>query len=171
MRSLTRAHSRKRPALVETKISSVVAYKSFDCSIFLFLLFSVSTADTIQVQYIQQGSLKIDTNNARWTHRTSSNGFMAFSYYGEVVKHSLDADADADYNVSEFKFKTPILINGSAVVEVSGENSLLIFSSEGIFIGVDIQVGKAKSGLKKSVGGYCVSDQRAYGKELNVTAS
>ena len=94
---------------------------------------------------------------------------MAFSYYGEVVPHSLDADAH--YNVSEFKFKTPILINGSAVVEVSGENSLLIFSSEGIFIGVDIQVGKAKSGLKKSVGGYCVSDQRAYGKELNVTAS
>ena len=92
---------------------------------------------------------------------------MAFSYYGEVVQHSLDAGAH--YNVSEFKFKTPILINGSAVV--SGENSLLIFSSEGIFIGVDIQVGKAKSGLKKSVGGYCVSDQRAYGNELNVTAS
>ena len=94
---------------------------------------------------------------------------MAFSYDGEVVPHSLHAEAH--YNVSEFKFKTPILINGSAVVEVSGENSLLIFSSEGIFIGVDIQVGKAKSGLKKSVGGYCVSDQRAYGKELNVTAS
>ena len=147
----------------------MVAYKSFDCSISLFLLFSVSTADTIQVQYIQQETLKIDTNNARWTHRTSSNGFMAFSYYGEIVQHSLDAKAH--YNVSEFKFKTPILINGSAVVEVSGENSLLIFSSEGIFIGVDIQVGKAKSGLKKSVGGYCVSDQRAYGKERNVTAS
>ena len=92
---------------------------------------------------------------------------MAFSYCGEIVQHSLDAKVH--YNVSEFKFKTPILINGSAVV--SGENSLLIFSSEGIFIGVDIQVGKAKSGLKKSVGGYCVSDQRAYGKELNVTAS
>ena len=94
---------------------------------------------------------------------------MAFSYYGEIVPHSLDAGAH--YNVSEFKFKTPILINGSAVVKVSGENSLLIFSSEGIFIGVDIQVGKAKSGLKKSVGGYCVSDQRAYGKERNVTVS
>ena len=95
---------------------------------------------------------------------------MAFSYYGEVVKHSLEAGAH-HYNVSEFKFKTPILINGSAVVEVSGENSLLISSKEGIFIGVDIQLRRAKSGLKKLVGGYCVSNQRAYGKELNITAS
>ena len=94
---------------------------------------------------------------------------MAFSYYGEIVQHSLDAGAD--YAVSEFEFKTPILINGSAVVEVSGENSLLISSKEGIFIGVDIHVRKAKSGLKKFVGGYCVSNQRAYGKELNITAS
>ena len=87
---------------------------------------------------------------------------MAFSYYGEIVQHSLDPGTH--YVVSQFKFKTPILINGSAVVEVSGENSLLISSTEGIFIGVDIQVGKAKSGFNKSVGGYCVSDQRAYGK-------
>ena len=94
---------------------------------------------------------------------------MAFSYYGEIVQHSLDAGAD--YKVSEFEFKTPILINGSAVVDVSGENSLLISSKEGIFIGVDIQVGKVKVGLKKSVGGYCVSYQRAYGKELNITGS
>ena len=94
---------------------------------------------------------------------------MAFSYYGEIVQHSLDAGAD--YTVSEFEFKTPILINGSAVVEVSGENSLLISSKEGIFIGVDILVGKVKGGLKKSVGGYCVSNQRTYGKELNITAS
>ena len=97
---------------------------------------------------------------------------MAFSYYGEIVQHSLDAGAhNSQYSVAEFKFKTPILINGSAVVEVSGENSLLIFSTEGIFIGVDIQVGKVKSGLNKTVGGYCVSNQSAYGKELNITAS
>ena len=121
--------------------------------------------NTYQVQYIQQGVLEIDTTVARWTHKTSSNGFMAYSYYGEIESKTLviEASRDVAYNVSKFEFQTPILINGTAVVEISGANSLIISSKEGIFIGVDFDVGKTKVELTKNVGGFCVSDKKAKG--------
>ena len=90
---------------------------------------------------------------------------MAYSYHGEIESKTLvtEADENVEYKVSKFEFQTPILINGTAVVEISGTNSLILSSKEGIFIGVDIDVGKTRVGLNKTVGGFCVSDKKAKG--------
>ena len=97
-------------------------------------------------------------------HKTSSDGYMAYSYYGEIETKSLTVGASVvEYNVTKFEFQTPILINGSAVVEVFGSNSLSVSSKEGIYIGVDIAVGKTKAQLQKTVGGFCVSGKTATG--------
>ena len=139
--------------------------------ILLFLvicsLFSVSTANTYQVQYIQQGILEIDTTNARWMHKLSSNTSMVYSYYGEIETRKL-ADPKIQYKVAKFEFQTPILINGSAEVKLSGSHSLFVSSNEGIYIGVDVAVGKPKMNENKAVGGYCVRRSRAAGITLNL---
>lgn len=130
----------------------------------LFSSFSVSTAETFQVQYIQQGILEIDTTNARWMHKVSTNSSMAYSYYGEIEPMTLlDRDIQYMYNVSKFEFQTPILINGSAVVKLVGSHSLYVSSKEGIYIGVDIDVGTPKPHEDKVVGGFCVSGSQASG--------
>lgn len=113
------------------------------------------------MQYIQKGSLKIDTTKARWTHKTNSS--IAYSYYGKIETKSLSADVK--YKVAKFEFQTPILINGSAEVELFGVNSLSVSSKEGIFLGVVIVVGKPKGELVKTVGGYCANRSKASGGE------
>ena len=131
--------------------------------LFLNLLLShlVSTANTYQVQYIQNGSLQIDTTKPRWTHKTSLNSAMAYSYYGKIETISLSNDVK--YKVAKFEFRTPILINGSAEVKLFGMNSLSVSSKEGIFLGVDIVVGKPEGELVKTVGGYCANRSKASG--------
>lgn len=129
---------------------------------YLFIFFLVSTANTFQVQYIQQGILNIDTTNARWIHKLSSNGSMVYSYYGEIETRQLTAPS-IQYKVAKFEFQTPILINGSAEVKLSGLHSLSVSSEEGIYIGVDFAVGKPKVNEDKAVGGYCVRSSRAPG--------
>ena len=110
------------------------------------------------MQYIQEGYLEIDTTNARWMHKLATlNGSMAYSYYGQIEERiSVEG---YHYNVTKFEFRTPILINGSARVEVSGLHSLLVSSKEGIFIGVNIDLGKSKATLSQRVGGYCISSK------------
>ena len=117
------------------------------------------------MQYIQEGILEIDTTNARWVHKTSTNGSMAFSYYGEIESRTLTVgpNPEVEYNVSKFQFQVPILINGSAVVKISGPNSLAVSSKEGIFIGVDIDVGKTKVEIDRTVGGFCFNPKKASG--------
>ena len=129
-----------------------------------YLFFLVSTANTFQVQYIQQGILNIDTTNARWIHEPSSNGSMVYSYYGEIETRELALGIQ--YKVAKFEFQTPILINGSAEVKLSGLHSLFVSSDEGIYIGVDVAVGKPKGNEDKAVGGYCVRNSQAPGNTL-----
>ena len=74
------------------------------CRLKWFLsIFSVSTVNTYQVQYIQQGVLEIDTTVARWTHKTSSNGFMAYSYYGEIESKTLVIEASRGRGIQRFE--------------------------------------------------------------------
>ena len=127
--------------------------------------FPVSTANTFQVQYIHQGILEIDTTNARWMYKLSSNDSMVYSYYGAFETRNLAAPS-FQYKVAKFKFKTPILINGTAEVKLSGLHSLSVSSDEGIFIGVDFEVGKPKVKEIQSVGGYCVQGSSASGNTL-----
>ena len=124
--------------------------------------FSVSTSNTFQIQYIQQGILEIDTTNARWMQKLSSNASMVYSYYGEIETRKLAAQ-NIQYEVAKFEFQTPILINGSAEVKLSGSHSLFVSSDEGIYIGVDVVVGKPKVNEDKSVGGYCAWASRTRG--------
>ena len=131
---------------------------------FLFIL-PVSTANTFQVQYIQQGILEIDTTNARWMYKLSSNDSMMYSYYGVFETRNL-AVLSFQYKVARFKFQTPILINGTAEVKLSGLHSLSVFSDEGIFIGVDFEVGKPKVKDIQSVGGYCEQGSSVSGNTL-----
>ena len=133
--------------------------------VFVYSFFLVSTANTFQVQYIQQGILNIDTTNARWIHKLSSNSSMVYSYFGEIETKELTA-LSIQYKVAKFEFQTPILINGSAEVKLSGLHSLFLSSDEGIYIGVDIAVGKPKGIEDKAVGGYCVRNSRAPGNTL-----
>lgn len=49
-----------------------------------------------------------------------------------------------------------IFINGFVEVKLLGLYLLVVFSEEGIYIGVDIVVGKLKVNEDKVVGGYCV---------------
>lgn len=95
----------------------------------------------------------------------SSNSSMAYSYYGEIKSKTVKVEGQQGmkYSVAEYKFNVPILINGSAVVELSGSNSLSVSSKEGIFIGVDIEVGKTRAELEKIVGAFCVGRERAGG--------
>ena len=95
-------------------------------------------------------------------HKVSTNSSMAYSYYGEIQSKKLQ-DGNTQYRVSKFEFQTPILINGSAVVKLVGSHSLYVSSKEGIYIGVDIDVGKPKARLNRTVGGFCVSGSRASG--------
>ncbi|XP_068722401.1 uncharacterized protein [Montipora capricornis] len=120
----------------------------------------VSTANTKQVQYVQDGILTINTTIARWTHmKRSLNSSIAYSYYGEIVSKTLKVDnqEDFEYGIAKFEFQVPILMNGSASVEIVGLNSLAVSSREGIFIGVDLDVGKTKGEISKTVGGYCTN--------------
>ena len=133
------------------------------CSFFSF--FPVSTANTFQVQYIQQGILEIDTTNARWMYKLSSNDSMMYSYYGVFETRNLAA-LSFQYKVAKFKFQTPILINGTAEVKLSGLHSLSVSSDEGIFIGVDFEVGKPKVKEIQSVGGYCAQGSSVSGNTL-----
>ena len=87
---------------------------------------------------------------------------MAYSYYGEIEPETLQ-DGNTQFNVSKFEFQTPILINGSAVVKLVGSHSLYVSSKEGIYIGVDINVGTPKPHEDRIVGGFCVSGSRASG--------
>ncbi|KAJ7382339.1 hypothetical protein OS493_035616 [Desmophyllum pertusum] len=89
---------------------------------------------------------------------------MAYSYFGETeIKEIPDAHPpySAPYSIAKFEFQTPILINGSAEVKVSGLHSLFVSSKEGIYIGVNIDVGKAQLAVDKNVGGFCVSAEKA----------
>ena len=115
------------------------------------------------MQYIQQGILEIDTTNAIWMHKLATNGSMAYSYYGEIEPKTLPG-GNIQYNVSKFEFQTPILINGSAAVKLTGSHSLFLSSKEGIFIGADIDVGKTRPHEERIVGGFCVSGSEASGK-------
>ena len=124
----------------------------------------MSAAKTFQVQYIQQGELEIDTTNAIWMHKTRSNASMAFSYEGKLEEKSLN---NLKYKVSKFEFQTPILINGSVVVKVLGTNSLSLSSTEGIFIGVNIDVGHVKQGELKMTGGFCRFNSSSQGNYVN----
>lgn len=92
---------------------------------------------------------------------------MAYSYYGEIETKTLTLpERNIQYNVTKFDFQTPILINGSAVVKLSGSHSLSVSSKEGIYIGVDINVGEPRPHEEKIVGGFCVSGLRASGNAL-----
>ncbi len=93
---------------------------------------------------------------------------MAYSYYGQIETRTLNLpDGNTiQYNVSKFDFQTPILINGSAEVKLSGLHSLSVSSTEGIYIGVDINVGEPKTHEEKIVGGFCVSGLRPSGNAL-----
>lgn len=154
------------PTAFAVLLNYVIETRNVTWSIsYLFMFFLVSTAKTFQVQYIQQGILEIDTTNARWIHKLSSNGSMVYSYYGEIETRQLKA-LSIQYKVAKFEFQTPILINGSAEVKLSGLHSLVVSSEEGIYIGVDIAVGKPKVNEDKAVGGYCVRNSRAPGNTL-----
>ena len=96
-------------------------------------------------------------------HKLSSNGSMVYSYYGVFETKTLSA-LNFQYKVAKFEFQTPILINGTAEVKLSGLHSLSVSSDEGVFIGVDFEVGEPKVNESKSVGGYCVRGSRASGK-------
>ena len=85
---------------------------------------------------------------------------MVYSYYGEIETRELK-DPNIQYKVAKFEFQTPILINGSAEVKLSGSHSLFVSSDEGIYIGVDVKVGIPKMNENKAVGGYCVRASRA----------
>lgn len=98
-------------------------------------------------------------------HKLSSNSSMLYSYYGKIESREIPA-LDIQYKVAKFEFQTPILINGSAEVKLSGSHSLSVSSDEGIYIGVDVVVGKPKVNEDKSVGGYCVRGSRAPGNTL-----
>ena len=137
------------------------------CYLIVYPFFSVSTANTFQVQYIQQGILEIDTTNARWMRKLSSNGSMIYSYYGELETRELTAPS-LQYKVAKFDFQTPVLINSSAEVKLSGLHSLFVSSDEGIYIGVDIKVGISKKDEDKVVGGYCVRGSPAPGNTFYV---
>ena len=117
------------------------------------------------MQYIQQGILEIDTTNARWMYKLSSNDSMMYSYYGVFETRNL-AVLSFQYKVARFKFQTPILINGTAEVKLSGLHSLSVSSDEGIFIGVDFEVGKPKVKEIQSVGGYCDQGSSVSGNTL-----
>ena len=128
----------------------------------LFLVpFSVSTIKTRQVQFIQTGILKIVTTTARWTHMKSrSNSSIAHSYYGKIESKTSDKgnnQGSFDYKIATFEFQIPIVINGSAKVEIEGLHSLSISSTEGIFIGVNMDVGRKRGATATNVGGYCVN--------------
>ena len=89
---------------------------------------------------------------------------MVYSYYGEIETRELALGIQ--YKVAKFEFQTPILINGSAEVKLSGLHSLFVSSDEGIYIGVDVAVGKPKGNEDKAVGGYCVRNSQAPGNTL-----
>lgn len=101
-------------------------------------------------------------------HKLSSNGSMAYSYFGETEEKKI-FPSSTSYSIAKFEFQTPILINGSAEVKVSGLNSLFVSSKEGIYIGVDIDVGKAQLAVDKNVGGFCVSAKKANGNAYYLT--
>lgn len=102
-------------------------------------------------------------------HKLSSNSSMAYSYYGVIETKKIPAPS-IEYKVAKFEFQTPILINGTAEVKLSGLHSLFVSSEEGIYIGVDVAVGAPKVNEDKAVGGYCVRGSRASGKTLYLTA-
>ncbi|XP_067055563.1 uncharacterized protein [Acropora muricata] len=118
----------------------------------------VSTTNTRQVQFIQTGILKINTTTARWTHMKSRS--IAHSYYGKIESKTSDKgnnQGSFDYKIVTFEFQIPIVINGSAKVKIGGLHSLSISSTEGIFIGVNMDVGRKTGGTATNVGGYCVN--------------
>lgn len=85
---------------------------------------------------------------------------MAHSYYGKIESKTSGKGNEQerfDYKIAKFEFQIPILINGSAKVEVEGLHSLSISSTEGIFIGVKMDVGRKSGGIARNVGGYCVN--------------
>ena len=98
-------------------------------------------------------------------HKLSSNTSVVYSYYGEFETRNL-SPVDIQYKVAKFEFQTPILINGSAEVKLSGSHSLFVSSDEGIYIGVDVAVGIPKVNEDKFVGGYCVRGSLAPGNTL-----
>lgn len=85
---------------------------------------------------------------------------IAHSYYGKIESKTSDKgnnQGSFDYKIATFEFQIPIVINGSAKVEVEGLHSLSISSTEGIFIGVNMDVGRKTGGTPTNVGGYCVN--------------
>lgn len=88
------------------------------------------------------------------------NSPIAYSFYGKIESKTSDKGNNQgrfDYKIATFEFEIPIVINGSAKVEVEGLHSLSISSTEGIFIGVNIDVGRKRGGIARNVGGYCVN--------------
>lgn len=87
------------------------------------------------------------------------NSFIVYLYYGEIVLKifKVDKQEDFEYGIVKFEFQVLILMNGFVSVEIVGLNLLVVFSREGIFIGVDFDVGKMKGEIFKIVGGYCIN--------------
>ena len=88
-----------------------------------------------------------------WIHKTVSNYSVAYSQYGIISKQN-------QVTVCSFAFNTPIIVNGSAVVELSGQHALSIDSTQGIYIGANMDIdSNMKAGMSSFLGGSCVMEQ------------
>jgi hypothetical protein len=111
---------------------------------------------SFQVQFIQEGSLLINTTLCIWVHRTHNNYSMAYSQFGSITNNT---SGPIPTSVCSFDFKTPIIINGSVNVTLSGDHVLSVNSEQGIHIGADFVINSQLiAGRRRFLGGYCVKE-------------
>ncbi|XP_048576446.1 uncharacterized protein LOC5501722 isoform X2 [Nematostella vectensis] len=113
----------------------------------------VTAKQSYQVQLIRSGQLTIDTSTRMWIHRAEPNSTIAYAHEGDGIPSR---------NVTEFQFRVPIIINGSSEVHVTGGPALSIKSSEGMYIGADLHLGKDVNGAYVQgsfIGGFCTHNK------------